>query len=122
MRIKTKIQVPFLPQQLTSLNGEWVVIEVYKVNTDDLLKRYFAILYSLIEQIRQNEGVTHTKESLHLYHLENIFCITPTFFKDQQGNLLAKYESKHYLDMNTKELEYLIDKVKCYWIEKGMSI
>lgn len=122
MRIKTKIQVPFLPQQLTSLNGEWVVIEVYKVNTDDLLRRYFVILYSLIEQIKENEGVTHTKESLHLYNLENIFCIAPTFFKDQNGNLLAKYESKHFLDMNTKELEYLIEKVKSYWIEKGMSI
>ena len=121
MKFKVKI-APSLPQELTRFINEWVFIEVEKINIDSKVSYYKFLCISICEQLEELTGERHDFETLHLYHLQNIFFIKPTFFKDQKGNLLAKYESKHYLEMNENELDFLIDRVKFHWLEKGFEV
>lgn len=121
MKFKTKI-TNFLPQELTRFTGEWVFIKVEKVNVDSKVGYYKFLCISICEQLDEMTGEKHDFETLHLYHLENIFFIKPTFFKDQKGNLLAKYESKHYSEMSDSELDFLIERVKIHWLEKGFEV
>jgi hypothetical protein len=121
--------VPHHLQQITKVFRNWKDAELIitirkfrKSRTGRQNRYYWGVIVPYVKNFKkETEGITVTKDDIHLYHLQKVMGLQPDT-KEVMGEVLVYFTVKSTSDMDTKEFTEFVEEVRAHWAKKGLDI